>query len=129
MRFLLDANMPRSAAMLLERSGHDAVHVRDTDLKHATDERIGEFARTGQRVIVTRDLDFADVRRYPPEDSPGYLVLRVPESWIASEIVELPQRFLDVRGLVEKIPAHLVILDPRQARFRPALQAESCDSE
>ena len=129
MRFLLDANMPRSAAMLLERSGHDAVHVRDTALKHATDERIAEFARTRQRVIVTRDLDFADVRRYPPEDSPGYLVLRVPESRVASQIVELLQRFLDVRGLVEKIPAHLVILDPRQVRFRPALQAESCDSE
>ena len=129
MRFLLDANMPRSAAMLLERSGHDAVHVRDTALKHATDESIAEFARTGLRVIVTRDLDFADVRRYPPEDSPGYLVLRVPESWVASEIVELLQRFLDARGLVEKILAHLVILDPRQVRFRPALQAESCDSE
>ena len=71
MRFVLDANMPRSAAVLLERSGRDTVHVRDTALKHATDERIAQFARTEQRVIVTRDLDFADVCRYPPEGSPG----------------------------------------------------------
>jgi predicted nuclease of predicted toxin-antitoxin system len=49
-RFLLDANMPRSAADLLERRGHDAVHVRD------------------------------------------------------------------------QIPGHLVILDPRQVRFRPAVE-------
>jgi len=53
MRFLLDANMPRAAAVLLERSGHDTVHVRDTALKHATDQRISEFARTEERVIVT----------------------------------------------------------------------------
>lgn len=129
MRFLLDANMPRAAAVLLERSGHDTVHVRDTALKHATDQRISEFARTEQRVIVTRDLDFADVRRYPPESSPGSLLLRVPESWVATEIVELLQRFLDVRGLVEQIPAHLVILDPRQARFRPALEEGSNKSD
>jgi predicted nuclease of predicted toxin-antitoxin system len=124
MRFLLDANMPRSAVSVLERNGHDAVHVRDTVLKDAPDERIAAFTRTEQRVIVTRDLDFADVRRYAPEGSPGYLVLRVPDSWVASEIVELLERFLGMPGLVDQIPGHLAILDPRQVRFRPALDSE-----
>jgi hypothetical protein len=108
-RFLLDANMPRSAVSVLERNGHDAVHARDTALKDAPDERIA---------------DFADVRRYAPEGSPGYLVRRVPDSCIASEIVELMERFLDMPGLADQIPGHLVILDPRQVRFRPAVQSE-----
>ena len=46
MRFLLNANMPQSAADVLERRGHDAVHVRDTALKDAPDERVAAFART-----------------------------------------------------------------------------------
>ena len=124
MRFLLDANMPRSAADLLGRCGHDAVHVRDTALKDAPDERIAHFASKEQRAVVTRDLDFADVRRYAPEGSQGYLVLPVPDSWVASEIVELLERFLDMPGLVDQIPGHLVILDPRQVRFRPAVDSE-----
>jgi len=49
MRFLLNANMPQSAADVLERRGHDAVHVRDTALKDAPDERVAAFARTAFR--------------------------------------------------------------------------------
>jgi len=124
MRFLLDANMPRSATALFVGHGHDAHHVGETDLKDAADERIAQRAYAEQRAVVTRDLDFADVRRYPPKESPGYLVIRVPDTWIASEINELLSRFLGLTELVEQIPGHLVMLDPRRVRFRPALEME-----
>lgn len=124
MRFLLDANMPRSATDLLARAGHDAVHVASTGLKDAADDRIADHARAEGRAIITRDLDFADVRHYPPDDSAGFLVLRVPDTWIATAINDLLARFLRMGDLVEQIPGHLVILDPRQVRFRPALEME-----
>ena len=51
-------------------------------------------------------------------------MIRVPDTWIASEINELLSRFLGLTELVEQIPGHLVMLDPRRVRFRPALEME-----
>jgi hypothetical protein len=40
MRFLLDANMPRSALALLVQHGHEAEHVKDIGLGDAPDSEI-----------------------------------------------------------------------------------------
>jgi predicted nuclease of predicted toxin-antitoxin system len=75
MRFLVDANMPRSAAVRLQQMGHDAVDVRDIGLGGATDDVIAAHARHDKRALVTRDFDFADIRNYPPADYAGIVVL------------------------------------------------------
>jgi predicted nuclease of predicted toxin-antitoxin system len=123
-RFLLDANMPRSALQSLRAHGHDAVHVRDVGLGDAADALIAERARADNRALISRDLDFADVRRYPPGRATGIVVLRLPENWTAAQINRLLERFLSMRQLVECIPGRLVMLDPRQVRFRPALDQQ-----
>jgi len=121
MKFLLDANMPRSTLDVLRAHKHEAWHVKGIGLGDATDERIAAQARGLNAALVTRDLDFADVRAYPPESAPGFLVLRVPDNWTAARILALMQRFLGMTDLVARIPGHLVMLDPRQVRFRPGL--------
>lgn len=121
MKFLLDANMPRSALVVLREAGHEANHVRDLGLGDATDACIDERARSMVAVIVSRDLDFADVRRFPPEPRPGLLVLRMPDSSTAADVVGLLSRFLSATALVHRIPGHLAILEPDRLRFRPAL--------
>jgi predicted nuclease of predicted toxin-antitoxin system len=45
MRFLLDANMPRSAAGAVQRLGHEAVDVREIGLGGAEDKRIAAYAK------------------------------------------------------------------------------------
>jgi Domain of unknown function (DUF5615) len=45
MRFLIDANMPRSAAGLLKRYNHEAVDVRDTGMGAAADSDIAIYAQ------------------------------------------------------------------------------------
>ena len=76
MRFLRDANMPRSALAALRAFGHTADHVRDIGLGDATDDQIAASAADAAATLVSRDLDFADVRRFPPQDTQGILVLR-----------------------------------------------------
>lgn len=122
MKFLLDANMPRSALRALIARGHDASHVRDVGKGDSTDEDVAAYARLVNAVIVTRDLDFADVRAYPPADYPGILVLRVPDDWIAQRIVELLESFLDIADFVAVLPQRLAILEPGQCRFRPGIE-------
>jgi predicted nuclease of predicted toxin-antitoxin system len=65
MRFLLDANLPRSAATVLRSHGHDVEDVRDIGMRFAADSAIAKYAQTNQRVMVSADFDFADVRIYP----------------------------------------------------------------
>jgi predicted nuclease of predicted toxin-antitoxin system len=120
-KFLLDANMPRSSMAVMESRGHMAEHVSDVGLGHADDSTLFRRARVSNAVLVTRDLDFADIRRYPPAEHAGIIVVRVPDDWGASRITGLLGSFLDMTGLVAQMPGHLAILDPRQARFRPAL--------
>jgi predicted nuclease of predicted toxin-antitoxin system len=121
MRFLLDANMPRSALRVLRAAGHEAAHVRDLAMGRATDDQIDLHAQATEAILVTRDLDFADTRVYPPETAPGRLVLRVADSDTAEAIAELLERFLALPDLVAQIPGHLVVLEQDRVRFRPAL--------
>lgn len=122
MNFLLDANVPRSVLQVLAQHGHSGTLLADIGLGDAPDDRVATRARAHGAVLVTRDLDFADVRAYPPKDSPGILVLRLPDDWTAGRIVSLVDRFFSTIELVPHIPGHLVILEPHQVRFRPGLQ-------
>lgn len=121
MRFLLDANMPRVALRVLAAAGHSAAHVRDLNMGAATDAVIDHYAQASRHILVTRDLDFADIRAYPPEPSVGRVVLRVPDNSRADEIADLLRRFLTASELIHQIRGHLVVLEQNRIRFRPAL--------
>ena len=61
MRFLVDMGVsPRVARWLCER-GHDAVHLRDQGLQKLGDDVIFAKACAENRVVVTWDLDFAEI--------------------------------------------------------------------
>jgi len=122
MRFLVDANMPRATLLLLRACGHTAEHVRDLGLGHAPDHQIAARARATEAVLMTRDLDFADIRNYPPDQHSGLIVLRLPDDAVAQDILRLVERFLKESELIAQVPGHVVILEADRVRFRPALQ-------
>ncbi|MGH8291121.1 MAG: DUF5615 family PIN-like protein [Steroidobacteraceae bacterium] len=119
MRFLLDANLPRSAVAAVEKFGHSVEFARDSGLGTASDEVIADRAAATQAALVTRDLDFADVRRYPPSKYHGILVLRLPDDAVAQEIAAVSERFLAEPRFVEQLPQRLAIVDGSRVRFRP----------
>src|SRR5262249_25393815 len=119
MHFLLDANMPRSAADAIRAAKHECTHVRDTPLGDATDEAIAAHARAQGMTLVTRDLDFADVRTYPPEDFAGIVVLTVPDTASAALITQLVVSFLAQSECVAALPGRLAIVDLARIRLRP----------
>jgi predicted nuclease of predicted toxin-antitoxin system len=77
MKFKIDENLPIEIAELLQAAGYDAITVVAQKLGGESDPVIAEVCRQENRILVTVDLDFADIQTYPPQDFPGIIVLRV----------------------------------------------------
>src|SRR5579872_62867 len=84
--------------------------------------QIAERARHTGAALLTRDLDFADVRHYPPEQYGGIVVLRLPDHSTAAEIVAVLDRLLAEAQFLENLPGRLAIVDNDRVRFRPPLE-------
>jgi predicted nuclease of predicted toxin-antitoxin system len=76
MKFKVDENLPDRVAALLREEGHEAETVPGEGLVGAEDDVVAERVRSEERVLLTLDLDFADIRTYPPADYHGIIVLR-----------------------------------------------------
>ena len=79
MRFKVDENLHEDIVEALRSRGHDALSVHDQKMRGSSDARLGEAGRAEGRAIVSFDLDFANIRDYPPGDYPGLIVLRLAD--------------------------------------------------
>lgn len=115
-KFKVDENLPAEAAGLLAGAGHDAATVFGQRMVGRPDGNIAQVCQRENRVIVTLDLDFADIRTYPPADYPGIIVLRLArlDKFRALSVLE---RLLPV--LETESPAgKLWIVDEASVRMR-----------
>jgi len=79
MKLKLDENLPHIAAVVLVAYGHDVVTVAEAALAGADDTDVARVAAVEGRMLVTMDRGSADIRRYPPGQHPGILLLRLSE--------------------------------------------------
>ena len=63
--FRLDENLGRQAIDLFLEAGHDIATVARQDLRGAADNRLIAVCREEARVLVTLDLDYSNVLRFP----------------------------------------------------------------
>jgi hypothetical protein len=118
-RFLVDADLPRSAAGVIRRHGHEVVDVRDTNLRSAADPAIAAHAKAEQRCLISGDFGFADIRNYPPADYAGIVVLELPRHATATFILGLVEGLLQRSDILERLPGRLAIVEPARIRLRP----------
>jgi hypothetical protein len=80
-RVYADANLPAGVVGAMRRElGWDVLFVLEhDDLRRARDVEHYRRARDLGRTLITLDRDFLDDRRFPPEDSPGVIVLFAPD--------------------------------------------------
>lgn len=88
-RFKLDENVPLDAAALLRDAGHEVHTVLDEQLGGELDSKLFDTCQMEGRILVTFDLDFADIRQYPPAKHAGVWVLRPPSQSIESTLALL----------------------------------------
>jgi predicted nuclease of predicted toxin-antitoxin system len=120
-RFLVDADLPRMTSIVLTEVGVPAIDVRDIGLRHADDAVIAAYARTNGLPILTADMDFADIRNYPPDQHHGIVVLRIGPMDTRESILALVRSFFTQLHLLAHVPGRLVVVEPERARFRPPI--------
>lgn len=116
LRFKLDENIPREAVSLLRDAGHDVGTAIDQRLGGAADERVLGVCRDEARVLVTLDLDFGDIRAYPPASHAGVWVVR-PNVQSIGMLVELLRGALALAA-TEPVSNRLWVIEPGQVRIR-----------
>jgi len=115
-RFKLDENIPQAAVSLLRKNGHEADTVYDEYLGGASDATVINFARQENRALVTLDLDFSDIRTYPPQNFPGIIILR-PRYQSTLQIMALLETMLSFIDK-EMVDRSLWVVEPHGLRIR-----------
>lgn len=76
MSILLDHCVPRRYLHLIQAWGYAASPLGDHAAIDSPDDRVITAAQTLDAVLLTIDLDFANILDYPPRDYNGIIVLR-----------------------------------------------------
>lgn len=112
MKLLADMGVSRATASTLRRHGHDVVHLREEGLQRLPDHRIMAKAADEGRVVVTFDLDFADLHAASGSRTPSVVVLRLSDATPAAvDARVLP--VLDAAGDALRAGAVIAVEDTR----------------
>src|SRR5436189_1266857 len=116
MRFKLDENMPGTLVDDFKAAGLEAATCREEGIDGAGDPAIAAHAFAEGRALVTFDLDFADIRRYPPGSHPGMLIFRLRSQDISATKKALG-KVLQTTPL-ENLQGNTVIVEDERVRIR-----------
>jgi len=116
MRVKLDENLPERLVPILVELGYDVDTVVREGLKGAKDDDLWPAVQKAERFLITKDLGFSDVRRYPPGTHRGIMVFRLSDdrSAVVAQRLELVFRGETVEGW----GGGLVIVTDHKVRVR-----------
>ena len=116
MKIKLDENIGEVGADVLRLAGHEVSTVLAQKLSGSDDAALHVACCAAGQVLVTLDRDFGEVMRFPPEGTPGIVVLdcrgRLSSASIRSRIREFVEaaKQNDING-------HLWIVEPGRVRI------------
>ncbi|MCB9078292.1 MAG: DUF5615 family PIN-like protein [Anaerolineaceae bacterium] len=96
MKFKLDENFGTRTQNIFRNFGHDVHTVREEALQGASDQQIYQVCCDEERCLVTLDLDFSDVVRFPPYQTEGIAVIRFPRNPSLALLESLARQFLQM---------------------------------
>ena len=116
MRFKIDENLPIEAAETVRQAGHDAATVLEQGYGGSRDAQLAALCQRESRILVTLDMDFADIRAYPPAEFPGLIVLRLRQQ-DKLYVLDVLARLIPLLGQ-EPLDQHLWIVEEKRIRIR-----------
>lgn len=117
MRVLLDEHLPKRLARHLVRGSRAVAHVLACGLRGTADSKLLIWARTQNRVLLTRDGDFLNDIRFPPEEFAGIIGIQVSDASPRGTITAIEIVLAEVGN--QDLSGRLVIVDDAGLRMRP----------
>jgi predicted nuclease of predicted toxin-antitoxin system len=121
MKLKLDENLSRHLKPVLIGLGHDVLTAADENLLSHPDTEIAQAAKDEQRMLMTLDVEFADLRKYPPGSHPGVILFR-PLSLSPLSVNSFITDFVR-RTDLDKLAACIAVVDHVHVRVRYPLKA------
>ena len=115
MNFLTDENIYKPIITHLRELGHDVLDIKKLKLFGISADEILKIALKENRILITLDTDFADIR-FLPTSCHGVIVLRFKSTPISKIIVIIEQFLKQVKP--DDIKNSLVILEEDKFRIR-----------
>lgn len=117
LKLVIDEDMPRSTARTLKAKGFEALDVRDCGLRGQSDEEVFKFAQREKAIILTGDMGFANLLRYPVGSHVGIVIAHFPNEMSTSELNgQITKAFSNLTETDFK--GNLIILEPGRIRIR-----------
>lgn len=98
MKFLADMGISLRTVTWLRSLGYDVLHLRDRGLQKLPDDKILDLALVEQRIILTIDLDFAQLLAVSKKALPSVIIFRLGNE----NYPEINQRLIEVLNNCQK---------------------------
>jgi len=119
MKIKLDENISRHLKIVVNQKGHEAITVEDEGLLGRTDVEVGAVAKSEGRMLFTLDVEFSNLRKFPPGSHPGIVLFR-PQSMGPLSVNRFVTQFLERTDLTS-LYGCIAIVDPTRIRIRSPL--------
>ncbi len=116
MKFKLDENFGSRIRILFQNQGFDVKTVFEQNLQGCPDQRLYEACINEKRCLVTLDLDFADITRFPSAKTCGIVVIRIPRHQSYNLLEKMINQFLQTLSTMS-VENNLWIVEPNRIRI------------
>lgn len=117
MNFKIDENLPADVKEIVVGAGHRAETVVEEGLGGTADPSVFLRCQEEGLTILTLDLDFSNIRAYPPGSHHGIVVLRLRTQG-ARAVTAAVKRFLSFMRELGDIHGSTVIVEEGRIRVR-----------
>jgi len=116
LNFKIDENLPVEFVEILKSSGYEAKTVFEQGLNGEVDSAVINKCLEENFILLTLDLDFADIKHYPPYKYPGIIVIR-PKYQDKLHLLDILKSVIPNLKR-EKIKGRLWIVEENKIRIR-----------
>ncbi len=117
MIFIIDEDLPRSLAKVLEEKGYQVLDVRDIGLKGSSDRTILDYAIDKCATVITADIGFAGIAYLQTQAHYGLILLRIPNEIKVNQMNNILVNAL--KGLSEEdLTNNIVVVELNRVRIR-----------
>ncbi len=128
MKIKPDENISRHLKPHLQQVGHDVFTAADEGLMGKSDVEVGAAANSERSILFTLDLEFADLRKFPPGTHPGIILFR-PQSMGPLATNRFIFNFVKETDIAP-LSGCTVVVDPTRVRIRrPPLDTDTSEWE